>query len=90
MVTSSGQNDDRLILLGAGPNNRNVGHGEAEYVFSSYFSRLEYNFDKKFVNLVLFLFSFSCDEIVKQNKSRIKQNIFFIILKSNFEQIKEK
>ena len=53
-ASSSGQNDDRLILLGAGPNNRDVGHAESEYVFSSYFSRLEYNYNKKYFGDVSF------------------------------------
>lgn len=47
-ASSTGQNDDRLVLLTAGPNNRDVDHSEAEYVFESYFSRLEYNFDEKY------------------------------------------
>lgn len=47
-ASSSGQNDDRLILLGSGPNNRNVSHSESEYIFSSYFSRAEYDFNKKY------------------------------------------
>jgi len=46
--SSTGQSDDRLMLLGAGPNNRNAGSGLSEYAFTSKFSRLEYNFDSKY------------------------------------------
>ncbi|WP_417371093.1 SusC/RagA family TonB-linked outer membrane protein [Gelidibacter japonicus] len=47
-ASSSGQNDDRLVLLGAGPNNKDVGQGKSDYVFNSYFGRLDYNFNHKY------------------------------------------
>jgi len=47
-ASSNGHNDDRLLLLGAGPNNRNVSHSKSEYVFDSYFGRLEYNYNNKY------------------------------------------
>lgn len=46
--SSSGQTDDRLILLSNGPNNRNASSGLSEYSYLSYFSRLEYNFRNKY------------------------------------------
>ncbi|MCG1036199.1 SusC/RagA family TonB-linked outer membrane protein [Polaribacter sargassicola] len=51
---SAGQNDDRLTLLSSGPNNRNVNHSESQYIFSSYFTNLEYNYDKKYYGDISF------------------------------------
>jgi TonB-linked SusC/RagA family outer membrane protein len=45
---SSGHTDDRLLLLGSGPDNRNVSQGKSEYAFLSYFGRIDYAFDKKY------------------------------------------
>ncbi|MFD2967004.1 SusC/RagA family TonB-linked outer membrane protein [Sphingobacterium bambusae] len=47
-ASSTGMTDDRLILLPAGPNNRNVGQSKVEYAFNSYFGRGSYNFDNKY------------------------------------------
>jgi TonB-linked SusC/RagA family outer membrane protein len=47
-ASSTGLTDDRLLLLTAGPNNRNVGHGKSEYAFLSYFGRLDYNLSNKY------------------------------------------
>ena len=47
-ASSTGQNDDRLLLLTAGPDNRDVGHSKSEYVFNSYFGRANYNYDNKY------------------------------------------
>ena len=47
-ASSTGQTDDRLTLLTAGPNNRNVGESFTEYSFKSYFGRFEYNFNNKY------------------------------------------
>jgi len=45
---STGHSDDRLILLGAGPDNRAVGQNKTAYAFMSYFGRLDYALDKKY------------------------------------------
>ncbi len=45
---SYGQNDDRLMLMGAGPDNRNVTHGTTAHAFNSYFGRLDYALDDKY------------------------------------------
>lgn len=47
-ASSAGQNDDRLVLLGAGPNNRNVGQSKTEYAYRSFFGRFGYNYDRKY------------------------------------------
>jgi TonB-linked SusC/RagA family outer membrane protein len=47
-ASSTGHTDDRLMLLPAGPNNRNVGHNRSEYAFLSYFGRLDYGFAQKY------------------------------------------
>lgn len=47
-ASSTGHTDDRLMLLTAGPNNRNVGHNRADYGFLSYFGRLDYGFAQKY------------------------------------------
>jgi len=46
--SSTGQTDDRLTLIGAGPNNLNASSGKSEYAYKSKFSRVEYNFDTKY------------------------------------------
>jgi TonB-linked SusC/RagA family outer membrane protein len=46
--SSTGQTDDRLILLSNGPNNRTATSSKTEYSYMSYFSRLEYNFKNKY------------------------------------------
>lgn len=53
-ASSTGQSDDRLLLLGAGPNNRNATSSASEYAFQSYFGRLGYGYSNKyFVDLTL-------------------------------------
>lgn len=47
-ASSTGQTDDRLMLLTAGPINRNVGHGRSDYGFLSYFGRLDYGYAQKY------------------------------------------
>jgi TonB-linked SusC/RagA family outer membrane protein len=47
-ASSTGQTDDRLTLLSAGPNNRNVGESFSEYSFKSYFGRFEYNYNNRY------------------------------------------
>lgn len=47
-ASSEGQTDDRLIMLGQGPENRSVGQSKNEYVFESFFGRLSYDFSKKY------------------------------------------
>ncbi|UJH92979.1 SusC/RagA family TonB-linked outer membrane protein [Antarcticibacterium sp. 1MA-6-2] len=46
--SSAGQSDDRLILLGQGPESISVEQDRAEYVFTSYFGRLTYDYNKKY------------------------------------------
>jgi TonB-linked SusC/RagA family outer membrane protein len=47
-TSSTGQTDDRLILLSNGPNNRTSTSSNTEYSYLSYFSRLEYNFRNRY------------------------------------------
>lgn len=52
--SSAGQTDDRLTLIGAGPNLRNAGSSKSEYAYKSKFGRLEYNYSSKyFIDLSL-------------------------------------
>lgn len=52
--SSTGQTDDRLILIGAGPNNRNASSYKNEYSYQSFFGRLNYSWKSKyFVDLSL-------------------------------------
>lgn len=46
--TTTGQTDDRLVLLSSGPNNKNATSSNSEYAYISYFGRLEYNYDNKY------------------------------------------
>lgn len=41
--SSTGQTDDRLVLIGAGPNNRNAGSSLTEYAYQSFFGRVNYS-----------------------------------------------
>lgn len=47
-ASSTGHTDDRLMLLTAGPNNRNVEHNRADYGFLSFFGRLDYGYAQKY------------------------------------------
>jgi TonB-linked SusC/RagA family outer membrane protein len=47
-ASSAGQTDDRVVLLGAGPNNRSVGQGKTEYAYESVLGRATYSFVKKY------------------------------------------
>ncbi len=47
-ASSTGQTDDRLILLGNGPNGRSTSSSKSEYSYLSYFGRLEYNFRNRY------------------------------------------
>ncbi len=47
-ASSTGQTDDRLMLLTAGPDNRDVGQSKSEYAYLSYFGRIDYNLDNKY------------------------------------------
>jgi TonB-linked SusC/RagA family outer membrane protein len=52
--SSTGQTDDRLILLGNGPNGRSVGQGHSQYAYLSWFGSLDYSInDKYFATLTL-------------------------------------
>ena len=46
--SSSGQTDDRLITISAGPTNFTASSGRTEYAFLSYFGRINYNLDSKY------------------------------------------
>jgi TonB-linked SusC/RagA family outer membrane protein len=53
-ASSAGQTDDRLMLLGNGPNSRNVGQSHSQYAYLSWFGRLDYSLqDKYFATLTL-------------------------------------
>jgi len=45
---STGQTDDRLITVSAGPTGFTASSGKTEYAYLSYFGRLNYNFDSKY------------------------------------------
>lgn len=47
--SSTGQADDRLLLVSAGPTNRNAGSSASAYAFLSYFSRLNYAYNDKYL-----------------------------------------
>jgi len=46
--TSSGQTDDRLVLLNAGPSAISVSSSHTQYAYLSYFGRAEYSFNDKY------------------------------------------
>ncbi len=45
---STGQTDDRLMLLGNGPNERSVSQSLSEYAYLSFFGRGDYSYDGKY------------------------------------------
>ncbi|MRJ09598.1 SusC/RagA family TonB-linked outer membrane protein [Ornithobacterium rhinotracheale] len=45
---AGGFTNDNLILLGQGTKNKDVGQGKSEYAYSSFFGRLEYDYNKKY------------------------------------------
>lgn len=47
-ASSAGLTDDRLIMLSAGPNSRNVSGSKSEYSYSSFFGRVEYNYQNRY------------------------------------------
>ena len=47
-ASAQGFTDDRQMLLGAGPLNRNVGQTTREHAFLSFFGRAEYNFLERY------------------------------------------
>jgi TonB-linked SusC/RagA family outer membrane protein len=47
-ASSTGQTDDRLMLLINGPNGRNVGQTHAQYAYLSLFGRADYSLDDKY------------------------------------------
>lgn len=46
--TANGHTDDRLLLIGAGPNNRNASSSLTEYAYQSFFGRLNYSWKSKY------------------------------------------
>ncbi|MFW6327024.1 MAG: SusC/RagA family TonB-linked outer membrane protein [Bacteroidota bacterium] len=46
--SSTGQTDDRLVLLTEGPENRDVDHSKSQYAYLSYFGRIDYSFNNKY------------------------------------------
>lgn len=58
-ASSTGQTDDRLLLVTAGPSNRNVGAGFSAFAFTSFFGKVSYGFKNKFL----------LDGTVRQDKS---------------------
>jgi TonB-linked SusC/RagA family outer membrane protein len=46
--SSTGQTDDRLTLISAGPTNYLASSSKTEYAYTSYFGRLNYNLDSKY------------------------------------------
>jgi TonB-linked SusC/RagA family outer membrane protein len=46
--TSTGQTDDRLVLLQNGPTGKDVTSGKTEYAYLSYFGRADYGLDDKY------------------------------------------
>lgn len=47
--SSTGQTDNRLLLISAGPNNRNASSYRNEYAFQSFFGRVEYGWRNKYI-----------------------------------------
>lgn len=47
-ASATGQSDDRLMLVSAGTENKDVSHSKSEFAFNSYFGRFEYNLDRKY------------------------------------------
>ena len=45
---STGQTDDRLIMVSAGPTGYTASSSKTEYAYASYFGRINYNFDSKY------------------------------------------
>jgi TonB-linked SusC/RagA family outer membrane protein len=45
---STGQTDDRLVLLQNGPTGKDVSSGKSEYAYLSYFGRADYSLDDKY------------------------------------------
>jgi TonB-linked SusC/RagA family outer membrane protein len=53
-ASSAGQTDDRLMLLGNGPNSRSVGQSHTQYAYLSWFGSLDYALrDKYFATFTL-------------------------------------
>lgn len=53
-ASSTGQTDDRLMLIGNGPKNKDGSSSKTEYAYLSYFGRLNYDYKSKyFVDLSL-------------------------------------
>lgn len=46
--SSTGQTDDRLITISAGPTNFSASSSRSEFAFLSYFGRINYNLDSKY------------------------------------------
>ena len=46
--TSTGQTDDRLVLLQNGPTGKDVTSSKSEYAYLSYFGRVDYGLDEKY------------------------------------------
>ncbi len=46
--SSTGHTDDRLLLIGAGPNNRNAGSSRTEHAYQSFFGRINYSWRGKY------------------------------------------
>ena len=47
-ASSTGLTDDRLTLISAGPNNRNVGQFKTDYAYRSFFGRFGYDYNRKY------------------------------------------
>ena len=47
-ATSSGQTNDKLVLLNAGPNSKDVNSTHSQYAYLSYFGRVDYSMDDKY------------------------------------------
>lgn len=45
---STGQTDDRLIMVSSGPTGFTAGSSKSEYAYTSYFGRINYNLDTKY------------------------------------------
>jgi TonB-linked SusC/RagA family outer membrane protein len=46
--SSTGQTDDRLVLISNGPSNRNAGSSSSAYTYLSYFGRIGYSLNNKY------------------------------------------
>jgi TonB-linked SusC/RagA family outer membrane protein len=73
-MTTSGQTDDRLLLLPAGPTKGNPTHGISEYAYLSFFGTLDYDYKEKY----FLALSFRADGSSRFGKDRKWGNFYSV------------